>query len=170
MSSDQQTAGDQPFPDPGHDHGSCLGETLDHARRAFSARGLRFTPLRERVLTEIAASHHAIGAYDVLDRMAEGGERMAPISVYRAIEALVDAGVVHRLESRNAYFACHIRHRPGTSALVLVCERCGAVAEIADETSSAAIGRAVADAGFSARSAVCEVIGACSHCKEDEAS
>ena len=83
---------------------------------------MRLTPLREAVFQEIAAaSHQAIGAYEVLERMATRGERLAPISVYRAIDALVAAGIVHRFESRNAFFACHAGHEQ--RQLVLACER-----------------------------------------------
>jgi len=74
------------FPAPGHDHELCLDEAMVRARAAFAARGLRLTPLREAVFQVIAgASHRAIGAYEVLDRLATRGERLAPISVYRAI-------------------------------------------------------------------------------------
>ena len=81
------------------------------------------------VFQEIAAaSHQAIGAYEVLERMAARGERLAPISIYRAIDALVAAGIVHRFESRNAFFACHAGHEQ--RQLVLACERCNSVAEV----------------------------------------
>src|SRR5262249_38518233 len=93
------------FPAPGHDHELCLDEAMARARAAFAAKGLRLTPLREAVFQVIAgASHRAIGAYEVLDRLAARGERLAPISVYRAIDALVAAGIVHRFESRNGIF------------------------------------------------------------------
>ena len=64
---------------------------------------------------EIAATHASIGAYDILAKLAEKGTRLAPISVYRAIDALLEAGVIHRLESKNAFFACRRHgssHRP----------------------------------------------------------
>ena len=77
-----------------------------------------------RVPGDRRASHQAIGAYEVLDRLAARGERLAPISVYRAIDALVAAGIVHRFESRNAFFACHAGHEQ--RQLVLACEACGA--------------------------------------------
>ncbi len=101
---------------------------MERARAAFSDKGLKLTPLRQSVFQEIAASHKAIGAYDVLDRLAAKGERLAPISVYRAIDALVAAGIVHRFESRNAFFACHAGH--DMRQLVLACETCGRVAEV----------------------------------------
>jgi Fur family zinc uptake transcriptional regulator len=62
------------FPPPGHNHGWCVALTLERAERAFESKGLRLTELRRRVLEEIAGSHHAIGAYDVLERL---GERVA---------------------------------------------------------------------------------------------
>src|SRR5258708_24373014 len=98
------------FPAPEHDHDLCLEEAMERAREAFQNKGLKLTPLRQSVFREIAASHKAIGAYEVLDRLATRGERLAPISVYRAIEALVAAGIVHRFGSRHAFFACPARH------------------------------------------------------------
>lgn len=158
----------QPFPSPEHDHDGCLDDTLVRARAAFERKGLRFTELRERVLREIAASHNASSAYDVLERLSGRGVRLAPISVYRAIDALVEAGVVHRLESRNAFFACHARHRDlvgsAGAPVVLVCERCGSVAEVVASSVGATIDKAIAESGFAARSLVLEVIGTCKRC------
>lgn len=158
----------EPFPSPEHDHDGCLDDTLARAQAAFERKGLRFTELRERVLREIAASHHASSAYDVLERLANRGERLAPISVYRAIEALVQAGVVHRLESKNAFFACHARHREPaglhSAPLVLVCDRCGSVAEVVATSIGASLDTAIAASNFTARSFVLEVIGTCDRC------
>lgn len=155
-----------PFPAPGHDHAPCVKDTLSRATEAFEANGLRLTPLRRRVLEEVAASHHAIGAYEILERLArKETTRMAPISVYRALEALLDMGVVHRLESRNAYFACHAQHdRDGARRIVLACERCATVAEVAAPIAFDAIDGAADGAGFRSTRALVEVAGLCSAC------
>jgi Fur family zinc uptake transcriptional regulator len=154
------------FPAPGHDHDACLDRAMERARAAFAAKGLRLTPLREQVFQAIAAvPHRAIGAYEVLERLAVQGERLAPISVYRAIDALVTAGIVHRFESRNAFFACHAGHEQ--RQLVLACERCGSVAEVDGAAVFAAIDRVAQGAGFaasSAKGAVVEVWGLCGNC------
>jgi Fur family transcriptional regulator, zinc uptake regulator len=150
------------FPAPEHDHGLCLEEAMERAREAFQNRGLKLTPLRQAVFGEIAASHKAIGAYEVLDRLAARGERLAPISVYRAIEALVAAGIVHRFESRNAYFACNASHE--VRRLVLACEACSRVSEVAGDRVFEAIDKSAGSAGFSARTAVVEVWGLCASC------
>ena len=152
------------FPSPGHNHGRCLAHALERAEAAFVAKGLRLTDLRRHVFEEIANSHHSIGAYDILERLSAKGTRLAPISVYRAIDALIDAGVVHRLESRNAYFACHNAHGPGVAHMVLACERCGTVAEVPESAAFAAIEAGARAAGFAPRSSVVEVIGLCAHC------
>jgi Fur family transcriptional regulator, zinc uptake regulator len=128
-----------------HDHGACVHNALHRAEQAFEAKAMKLTPLRRLVFAEIAGSHDAVGAYDVLDRLArKTGERMAPVSVYRAIDALLEAGVVHRLESRNAFFACHTPHK-GRRHIALV------------EAASA-------KSGFAIRQTVVEVAGQCSAC------
>lgn len=160
------------FPAPEHDHDLCLDEAMARARKAFEAKGLRLTPLRETVFKEIAAaSHRAIGAYEVLDRLAARGERLAPISIYRAIDALVAAGIVHRFESRNAFFACHAGHEQ--RQLILACETCGSVAEIDGARVFAAIDKTADAASFSAsaaKAAVVEVWGLCANCAGKEPS
>jgi Fur family zinc uptake transcriptional regulator len=150
------------FPAPEHDHDLCLEEAMERAREAFQMKGLKLTPLRQSVFREIAASHRAIGAYEVLDRLAARGERLAPISVYRAIEALVSAGIVHRFETRNAFFACHAGHQ--MRQLVLACDTCGRVAEADADAVFAAIDGCTARAGFRPKSAVVEVRGVCASC------
>jgi Fur family transcriptional regulator, zinc uptake regulator len=154
------------FPPPGHDHAPCLDETLKRAADAFEANGLKLTPLRRRVLEEVAASHHAIGAYEILERLSRKERtRMAPISVYRALDALLEMGVVHRLESRNAYFACHAPHgKHGTRQIILACERCATVAEVATPAAFDAIDAAARGAGFRPTRVMVEVTGVCASC------
>ena len=156
------------FPDPAHDHDSCLKEMLDRAEAAFMAKGLRLTPLRRSVLAEVAGSHTAVGAYDVLDRLArKEARRLAPISVYRALDSLVEAGMVHRLESRNAFFACHVAHASDRRQVVLACEACGAVAEVAGERAFGEIGLACTASGFNPSRTLVEVIGTCGRCRHE---
>jgi Fur family transcriptional regulator, zinc uptake regulator len=158
------------FPDGGHDHRRCLHTALDRAASAFEAKGLKLTDLRRRVFTEIAGSHHAVGAYDVLERLAQTGDRLAPISVYRAIDALLAAGCIHRLESRNAFFACHTAEVHARKPVVLVCTGCGRVAEMAGDHVLDALDRLVAASGFAASQAVVEVSGTCAGCQPGQPS
>ena len=142
----------------------CLTDTLHRARLAFEARGLRLTDLRLMVFTQIAASHHAVGAYDIIDRLGEKGTRLAPVSVYRALEALTQAGVVHRLESANAYFACHAAHASERQHVVLSCRACKTIAEVAGEAVFSAIDTIANEHAFKADARIVEIAGQCAHC------
>jgi Fur family transcriptional regulator, zinc uptake regulator len=156
------------FPALEHDHKRCLEEALARAHTAFEAKGLKLTPLRQRVFGEIAASHRAMGAYEVLDQLAARGERLAPISIYRALETLVAVGLVHRFESRNAFFACHAAHAKRQRQLVLACEVCGRIAELDGGRVFAAIDKTVGGAAFSPKSALVEVWGLCATCAAEQ--
>lgn len=152
-------------PDHDHEHQPCLSQAVSRAEAVFAKQGLRLTPLRRDVLEEVAGSHKAVGAYEVLERLArKGGRRLAPISVYRALESLVSAGVVHRLESRNAFFACHAAHAVDRRQIVLACTLCGAVAEVGGTDVFEGIAAAAQATGFRMERALVEVMGACAHC------
>lgn len=153
------------FPRPGHNHHACVALALKRAEQAFQAKGLRLTEQRRRVLEEIAGSHHAVGAYEVLERLAQKGSRLAPISVYRAIDALLSAGVIHRLESKNAFFACHAVHTADRDQIVLACNRCGRVAEVPGKPVFEAIAKAARQAAFQPVHTVTEVGGICADCR-----
>lgn len=143
-----------------------LAETLTHAKDAFQEKNLRFTDLREQVFTEIAAIRGSIGAYEILERLSDKGTRLAPISVYRSIDALMDAGVIHRLESKNAYFACR-RHEHGAKGrpIFLACEQCGAVKEVPAPQIFNEIKDLAAGVGFQTKVKFVEVSGLCSDCQ-----
>jgi Fur family zinc uptake transcriptional regulator len=156
----------QLFPKPSHDHGSCVEQAVAHARQVCETRGIKLTALREAVLRVLTASHKALGAYEILDRMNEQGRRLAPISVYRIIDILVEAGLVHRLESKNAYFACLSRHDGPASRVVLLCEACHRVAEAEAPDAWGAIEAVTQDTGFSISATVLEVQGQCPDCRK----
>jgi Fur family transcriptional regulator, zinc uptake regulator len=157
----------QLFPKPGHDHGSCIEHAIARAKQVCEARGIRLTPLREAVLRVLTGSHKALGAYDIIDRMNEQGRRLAPISVYRIIDVLVEAGLVHRLESKNAYFACLSRHENAASMVVLLCEACNRVAEAEAPEAWGAIKAITQDSGFSVSATVLEIQGQCPDCRKN---
>jgi Fur family zinc uptake transcriptional regulator len=142
-----------------------LAKAVERASQAFTEKNIRFTKLRQDVFQEIAATYTSIGAYDVLARLAEKGTRLAPISVYRAIDALIEAGVIHRLESKNAYFACRrLDHATGRRPIFLACEKCNAVQEVDAEGIFDTIDRLSRAANFQPRVKFVEVSGLCRNC------
>jgi Fur family zinc uptake transcriptional regulator len=158
-----QAAVSQVFPSPKHDHSQCIDVAIQGALEAFRRHGISFTPLREKVFREIAASHRAIGAYEILDRLAGKGARLAPISVYRAIDVLLQVGIVRRFKSRNAFYASQSAE-PMSPRIVLACEKCGLVADADGIQVFQSIKRAAALDAFAPKSAIIEVFGHCAHC------
>jgi Fur family transcriptional regulator, zinc uptake regulator len=140
--------------------------SVDRATSIFAEKNIRFTDLRRKVFEEIALTTASVGAYEVLDRLAKKGTRLAPISVYRALDALLEAGVVHRLESKNAYFACRHLHQPrtGRRPIFLSCETCGTVLETDGEDIFKDIDAAARHAKFEPRVKFVEVTGTCNDC------
>ena len=111
------------FPAPDHDHGRCTADALHHAERVCAQRAQKFTPIRRHVLQALLSSHRPLGAYEVIDELAKSMPRPAPITVYRALDFLIENGLVHRIESRNAYLACAHDHDAAAMVAFLICER-----------------------------------------------
>ena len=139
---------------------------VDKARELCKDKSVRLTPLREAVLRALLSSHKALGAYDIIEALKTGGREVAPISAYRVIDVLVEAGLVHRLESKNAYFACLSTHDDERSLLVLICEGCARVAETEAEEAWKAIAELTRTSGFQVSNTVLEIHGYCAECSK----
>jgi len=157
--------GQAAFPPPGHDHGRCASDGLAHAEAICAERKERLTPIRRHVLEALLASHQPLGAYELIDRLARHGARPAPITIYRALDFLREQGLVHRIESRNAFIACVHNHADSDPVVFLICERCGAVGEAASVAVAETIKTASRAAGFTPKTPVIEISGVCAHCK-----
>ena len=110
------------FPAPDHDHGRCTADAIDHAEQVCAKRAQKFTPIRRQVLQALLSSHRPLGAYEVIDELAKSMPRPAPITVYRALDFLMENGLVHRIESRNAYLACAHDHDAAAMVAFLICD------------------------------------------------
>lgn len=148
-----------------HDHAHCVSDALARADSLCAARGARLTALRRRVLELVWASHRPRGAYDLLEGLGDGGKPAAPLTVYRALEFLVEQGLVHRIESLNAYVGCA---EPGAvhSGQFLVCDGCGVACELNDPGVAAAISACALGRGFRVARPTVEVHGLCPSCQE----
>ena len=153
------------FPAPGHDHGRCAHDAIAHAETICAARGERLTPIRRAVLEALLATHRPLGAYELIDRLAASRGRPAPITIYRALDFLRTQGLVHRIESRNAFVACVHAHGSGDPVVFLICEKCGAVGEAASAVVADTTKNASRAAGFTPRTPVIEISGICTHCR-----
>jgi len=151
------------FPSPDHDHGSCVAAVLAEAERICAKSDARLTPKRRAVLSLLLEDHVPLGAYEIADRVAWGGRRPASVAIYRVLGFLERLGLVHRIESLNAYLACS-RPERRHGAQFLVCTGCRRVAEAADPSTERAVGRLARQFGFAVRAPVIEIKGLCPQC------
>jgi Fur family transcriptional regulator, zinc uptake regulator len=134
--------------------------------RACSERGLRLTEIRARVLGLVADAGKPIKAYDLLDKVreGEGAGAAAPPTVYRALDFLLANGFIHKLESVNAFVACHHPNAAQHSAPFLICDACHKAVELEDEHVVATLDTQARALGFSPQTQTLEVHGLCAEC------
>jgi Fur family zinc uptake transcriptional regulator len=150
---------------PHHDHRRCAAEALDHAAEISRREKLRFTEQRRAVLEALLLSHVPASAYDVIDRLGATGKRLAPVSVYRALDFLTEHRFAHRIESRNAYVACDRGEDCREATVFLLCDNCGAAGEATSEGLLRTIAAVAAPVGFQPRVPVLEIRGLCATCR-----
>ncbi|MBL8563306.1 MAG: transcriptional repressor [Gemmobacter sp.] len=148
-----------------HDHSHCAGDSLARAEALMAERGARLTPVRKRVLEILLEAHKALGAYDVLQRLAAEGYGNQPPVAYRALDFLVEQGLAHRIQRLNAFTACMHAGEAHAPAF-LICDRCATVAEAPVAPIRAALEAAAAEMGFAVERVSLEATGLCPACRE----
>jgi Fur family zinc uptake transcriptional regulator len=99
------------------------------AKAFCESKGARLTPLRERVYEILLSKESAMGAYDLLDELRKTEDNAKPPTVYRALDFFLDLGLAHKVESTNAFKACH-HFDCSHPVQFLICDTCGDVKEI----------------------------------------
>lgn len=152
-----------------HDHSRCVAEALERADRLCDARRVRLTPLRRKVLELVLESHRPAGAYDLLERLGDGARRAAPQTVYRALDFLIEQGLVHRLSSLNAFIGCagpDLAH----AGQFLICGTCREVTEIVDPAAFRPLLAEAGSRGFAVTAVNIELSGLCAACRQGGAA
>ena len=143
------------------------GHALRHAEALCARRGAQLTALRRRVLEMVLEAGQPVGAYALLDRLRAERPGAAPPTVYRALDFLLENGLIHRVERLNAFLPCieaghgHDHDHPHQ---FLICGRCGRTTELSDDAVARALAEAARAAGFHPGRATVEVDGTCAAC------
>lgn len=148
-------------------------ESLLHSAEAVCEhRGARLTELRRHVLGLILDAASPTGAYDLLDKLRQTRRGAAPPTVYRALDFLLEQGLIHRVERLSAFVGCvagcthdEAGGNHSHAAQFLICRQCGRVVEMQSHDVSTVLARAAKDAGFTIGSATIEAEGLCSTCR-----
>tara|TARA_B110000196_G_C21026447_1_gene605380 strand:- start:87 stop:632 length:546 start_codon:yes stop_codon:yes gene_type:complete len=145
-------------------HALCIEEALEHAKRVCERAGERFTDLRKQVFAIVWAEHKPVKAYDLLSELSSIRKGVAPATVYRALDFLKSQGLVHKLESLNAYLGCS---QPETEhhGHFLICECCEEVRELAFAPFSQSIDEIEKAQKFQIKHTTIELFGRCIKCQ-----
>ena len=135
-------------------------ETLNEIEAMLKQNGQRFTAPRRHVMGTLLDHGQAAKAYDIVEMMGD----VKPMTVYRALDFLSAQGLVHRIESLNAYAPCVEHHCAHKDSQYLICEKCESVTELHNHAIDHKIDEELAKAGFSPRLKTIEVHGVCEKC------
>jgi Fur family zinc uptake transcriptional regulator len=151
----------------GHAHSHQLheGESLRRAaRERLTGEGEQWTAMRAAVFDALAGFGRPASAYDIAETVSSAqGRRVAANSVYRILDLFVAANLARRVESANAYVA---NAHPDClhDCIFLICDGCGQMVHLDDDSLSGGVRKAAESAGFSTPRPVIEVRGTCGDC------
>jgi Fur family transcriptional regulator, zinc uptake regulator len=131
---------------------------LRRAEDLCREKNLRLTPIRERVYRTLVTSGGPVGAYDLVDRLSDK-KRLAPVTIYRALDFLRDAGLVHRLATQNSYVVSHGQPEVNAMKIMFVDAKTGDTVEVHSSEVAEAIQKAAEQAGFKSVQPFVEVEG-----------
>ncbi len=120
------------------------------------------SPHGKKVLEVLAKSDRPMGAYELLGKLQKSGIK-APPTVYRALDSLIERGLVHRIETLNAFVACKDEH-DDMHAQFAVCRACGDVIEIHDRRLTDSIKALAKQLKFRIEREMLELMGLCKKC------
>ena len=153
-----------PFIPASHKHQDCLKAAIVAAKSHCDAVGISLTPIRQRVLELIWEDHEPVKAYDILDTLKQSKPSSAPPTVYRALDFLQDEGLVHKIESLNAYIGCG-NPRNTHKGQFFICHDCGFVAELDDDEIRRLFQKKAKRFGFEINDEIVEIKGYCQECR-----
>ena len=125
---------------------------------------------QKAVATALKGADTPLTAYDILGLapIRRAGMK-APLTIYRALDKLIDLGLVHRIESLNAFVHCgHGPHDHATG--FLICTDCGRTLEVHLESCERHLAGRARDQGFAVDDVRVEMTGRCPDCAQVPAS
>ena len=144
-----------------------LAEFIEHAERHCLSRGCRLTALRRQILHLVLRQNGVVKAYQILAELQKERAQAAPPTVYRALDFLVEQGLLHRVEALNGFVVCdHIGGRH--DSLFLHCQHCGVIREVALEAAMTALSAVACQAGFTLMAQSLVLTGLCPQCRAQD--
>jgi len=147
-----------------HNHKGCMQHALQAAEHICIQKGVRLTAIRKRILELICASHKAIGAYELLDLFKLEDPKAKPVTIYRALDFLMEAGLVHKIESLNAFIGC-LEAEKQHKSVILICDNCKNAYEVDATAVSDSLFALSESMQFKPQRLTLELHGLCASCR-----
>ncbi len=143
---------------------STVPETLARLEDRLHYAGQRLTDVRREVLQAMVTLGTPRTAYALLESLNQTRKPpLSPISLYRTLSFLTEAGVVVKLESQNTFKLC-LDATTNHQHVVMICDTCGQTREIHDEALAKTLTQAARRHGHTLRHPVIELHGVCQKC------
>lgn len=148
-------------------------KNLDHnltkqIEEICAARGVRLTSQRKRVFELICKNKRASSAYELLEELKKSEPQAKPPTVYRALDFLLEQGFIHRVESTNSFISCCSCNAHKHFSHLLICDQCGKVIELQDNSLVALLEDNAEKYGFTITNHVIESHGVCESCSSSK--
>lgn len=146
-------------------HKNCINDALSKAEMICRDQNVSLTPLRQKVLKLLwEEGHSAVKAYDLLEKLQKVDPGAKPVTIYRALDFLLENRLIHKLESQNSFIGCNHPTYQHNCAF-LICNTCNEVTECCNNGKLLdAITANIDSKLFHIESVTLEIHGTCQKC------
>jgi Fur family ferric uptake transcriptional regulator len=132
-------------------------------RTILSSVKLKSTTARTGVLDILVKADQPLGVPEIADGLKRQGIEVDRATLYRILEVFFQRGIVTKLELQEGKFRYELA---GSDHHHLICERCGAIADISDCDSKKWEKEIKRKKGFVVKRHALEFFGICKQCQQ----
>ncbi|MDQ7091107.1 MAG: transcriptional repressor [Methylococcales bacterium] len=147
-----------------HNHQRCITQALNSAEKICQQKNIRLTPIRKHIFELIWLNHKAVGAYDLLETLQLKDPKAKPVTIYRALDFLLESGLVHKIESLNAFVGC-LQPEFEHQSILLICDQCHQADEVEAQPIFEGIYKIAEQNVFTPKNISLELHGICHVCR-----
>ncbi|MFC1531924.1 Fur family transcriptional regulator [Thermodesulfobacteriota bacterium] len=138
---------------------------LELFRSYITKKGLRNTPERAEIISEIFSDHDHFDVDELYLRLRQKGSKISKASIYRNIPLIMECGLIKEVWLENGHM--HYEHIYGHGHHChLRCIRCGMVIEFVEKALEEVERRISEENDFQIIEHRLDIIGYCADCKK----
>ena len=144
-----------------------MDNEIDLFRSFISKKGLRNTPEREEIISEIFLNHDHFDVDELYLRLRHKGSKISKASIYRNIPLIMECGLIKEVWLEDGHM--HYEHTYGHKHHChMRCLKCGKVIEFVEKVLEEVEQRLSKENDFKVVDHRLDIIGYCSECKDKE--